>query len=156
MRNAKFLKHSAFKQRYTMNENNKGNKNEKKSGLKTAILWIVVILIFSMDIFGESMLTFLGVIFAIGIPIVAVFFIFGVVLKKNNGAANENKRSYAPKREYTAPDRQYYDSDCMEADTGHDHDRRAEQLESFYKNGLIDKEEYELMAERYERAGYGR
>ena len=49
------------------------------------------------------------------------------------------------------PERKYYDSTCMEADSKHDHDRRLEQLDNFLKSGIIDKEEYKILLEKYQR-----
>lgn len=138
-----------------MNEKKSGNKNEKGGGLKTVLTVAVFILIFCADIFGEAMPAIIGIVFAIAVPIAIVYFIAKAA--KKNGGGTEKKHGTAPApRKYTAPERQYYDSDCMQASTGHDHERRLEQLDSFLKNGLIDRKEYELMLERYERMGYGK
>lgn len=55
----------------------------------------------------------------------------------------------APKA--SAPERKYYDSTCMEADSKHDHDRRIEQLDNFLKDGIIGKEEYRILLARYQK-----
>lgn len=137
-----------------MNENNKNKKSDKKSG-KSVWIWITAAIIFFADILGEALPTVLGFLLIFAVPIGIIVVVIYAEKKKKGKAGAERAYSPEPKK-YTAPDREYYDSDCMEADTGHDHDRRAEQLEAFLKNGLIDKEEYEMMKSRYERMGYGR
>ncbi|MCF0138126.1 MAG: hypothetical protein HUJ66_07170 [Oscillospiraceae bacterium] len=55
----------------------------------------------------------------------------------------------APQPEETR--RKYYDSTCMEQSTQHDHDRRMEQLDSFLKDGIIDRTEYRILKAKYEQ-----
>lgn len=139
-----------------MNGNNAGKK--KGNGCLTAIIWAAVILIFSADILGEISPSLLGLLLIFAVPIIIVVLVARSE-KRKVAAARQQTPQYRPapsQQQYNAPVREYYDSDCMQADTGHDHDRRAEQLEAFLKNGLIDKEEYEMMKSRYERMGYGR
>jgi len=38
----------------------------------------------------------------------------------------------------------------------HDHQKRIAQLEVFLKNGIIDKKEYAILKERYEKINYER
>lgn len=45
----------------------------------------------------------------------------------------------------------YYDSTCMQANAEHDHNRRMEQLRDFLKDGIIDKEEYNILLAKYQR-----
>lgn len=45
----------------------------------------------------------------------------------------------------------YYDSTCMQANSEHDHNRRMEQLRDFLKDGIIDKEEYNILLAKYQR-----
>ena len=49
------------------------------------------------------------------------------------------------------PQRKYYDSTCMQAETAHDHNRRLEQLKDFLKDGIIEKEEYEILLAKYQQ-----
>lgn len=148
-----------------MNENKNGSKKENK-GCLSRFIWIGVILIFFLDIIAEAVPVSLGILLTIAIPIAFVAFIVYADKKSKASKASDKPRNVQrpvapPQRQYTQasytpPQRQYYDSDCMQASTGHDHERRLEQLDAFYKNGLIDKEEYEMMKSRYERMGYGR
>ena len=48
-------------------------------------------------------------------------------------------------------ERKYYDSTCMSASSEHDHNRRLEQLNDFLKDGIIDREEYRILLQRYEQ-----
>ncbi len=138
-----------------MNGNNTGKK--KGSGCLTAVIWAAVIFIFSADILGELAPTILGFLLIFAAPLIIVILVVRNEKRKKAAAAAQQPPQYRPApQQYNAPAREYYDSDCMQADTGHDHDRRAEQLEAFLENGLIDKEEYEMMKSRYERMGYGR
>lgn len=148
-----------------MNENKSGNKKENK-GCLSRVIWIGVILIFFLDIIGGAMPASLGILLTIAIPIAFVAFIVYADKKSKASKASDKPRNVQrpvapPQRQYTQasytpPQRQHYDSDCMQASTGHDHERRLEQLDAFLKNGLIDRNEYELMLERYERMGYGK
>ena len=63
---------------------------------------------------------------------------------------NAPKKPAAPARS-AEPERKYYDSTCMEANTRHDHDRRIEQLDNFLKSGIIDREEYKILLAKYQR-----
>ncbi len=59
------------------------------------------------------------------------------------------ERNYVPAQS-EEPQRKYYDSTCMQADTQHDHDRRLEQLKDFLKDGIIGKEEYNILLAKYQ------
>lgn len=50
-----------------------------------------------------------------------------------------------------APERTFYDSDCMDWDTQHDHDRRMEQLDNFLANGIISRREYNILVGHFEQ-----
>ena len=57
----------------------------------------------------------------------------------------------APTVKTATQERKYYDSTCMTASSEHDHNRRLEQLRDFLKDGIIDREEYNILLERYEQ-----
>ena len=59
----------------------------------------------------------------------------------------KQQRTFTPE----AQERRYYDSDCETAMSEHDHDRRMEQLNDFLKSGIIGREEYQILKERYSR-----
>lgn len=48
-------------------------------------------------------------------------------------------------------ERRYYDSTCMQECSRHDHDRRMEQLDTFLKDGIISREEYKILQQRYQQ-----
>ena len=58
-------------------------------------------------------------------------------------------KTSAPERK--PQERKYYDSTCMTASSEHDHNQRLEQLDAFLKDGIIEKEEYRILREKYER-----
>ena len=59
----------------------------------------------------------------------------------------KEQRTFTPE----AQERRYYDSDCEMMMSKHDHDRRMEQLDDFLKSGLIGREEYQILKERYSK-----
>lgn len=136
-----------------MNGNN-SNKQNNAGCLKSAVFWIVIGVIFFA---GELAQEMNGVVFILIAVAAAIAVPVLLAARKKSTAArpseSESSPAEAPQRPMrpSAPAREYYDSDCMRASTGHDHDRRIEQLDAFLANGLITKEEYAMMQERYER-----
>ena len=57
-----------------------------------------------------------------------------------------------PARPQAAPVRVYNDR-IREEDAARDRQRRLKQLEEFYKNGFVDREEYRVLRQRYEQEG---
>ncbi len=61
------------------------------------------------------------------------------------------EKAFSPERT-----RRRRDDNCDYGDINHqyshDHQRRMEQLDSFLKNGIIDRAEYNVLKERYQRA----
>ncbi len=135
-----------------MNGNN-SNKQNNAGCLKSAVFWIVIGVIFFAGELAQEMSGVLFIIIAIAAAIAVPVLL--AAKKKSTSAKPEGNESSpaAPQRPMrpSAPAREYYDSDCMRTSTGHDHDRRIEQLDAFLANGLITKEEYAMMQERYER-----
>ena len=82
-------------------------------------------------------------------------------VNKKPAPAKENPQrpAYVPKQptaNTSAPERKpqeskYYDSTCITASSEHDHNQRLEQLDAFLKDGIIEKEEYRILKEKYER-----
>ena len=77
---------------------------------------------------------------------------------KSKPAAKPAQKPFsAPKpaaRPAAAPvmqERRYYDSTCMQECSRHDHDRRMEQLDTFLKDGIISREEYKILQQRYQQ-----
>ncbi len=135
-----------------MNGNN-SNKQNNAGCLKSAVFWIVIGVIFFAGELAQEMNGMLFILIAVAAAIAVPVLLAS---RKKSGAARPNGSEPAPAAperpmRSPVPEREYYDSDCMRASTGHDHDRRIEQLDAFLENGLITKEEYALMQERYER-----
>lgn len=147
--------------------NNK-NKPEKKNSKGGLIFAGILILLSIMDDMGDDAASIIGVVICI-----AVFFGICALI----GAANKKKKSKStssavnaerktarknqtdnipykkpePTTEKAEPARKYYDSDCEQMSTQHDHDRRMEQLDGFLKDGIIGREEYEILKTKYMR-----
>lgn len=135
-----------------MNGNN-SNKQNNAGCLKSAVFWIVIGVIFFAGELAQEM-NGLGFILIAAAAAIAVPVLLAARKKSTAARPSESESSpSAPQRPMrpSAPAREYYDSDCMRASTGHDHDRRAEQLDAFLKDGLITKEECAMMQERYEK-----
>lgn len=135
-----------------MNGNN-SNKPNKNSKLASELVWLIL---FVLLIVGKVSRGIGGPVFVvIGLFAAVTVLVLSIARKKSTAARPSESESSpsAPQRPMrpSAPAREYYDSDCMRASTGHDHDRRAEQLDAFLKDGLITKEEYAMMQERYEK-----
>lgn len=136
-----------------MNGNN-SNKPNKNSKLASELVWLILLVLL---IVGKVSRGIGGPVFAvIGLFAAVTVLVLSIARKKSTAARqseSESSPAAAPQRPMrpSAPAREYYDSDCMRASTGHDHDRRVEQLDAFLEDGLITKEEYALMQERYEK-----
>lgn len=132
------------------NNSNKANKNSK---LTSELVWLILLVLL---IVGKVSRGIGGPVFAvIGLFAAVTVLVLSIARKKSTAARPSESESSpaAPQRPMhpSAPAREYYDSDCMRASTGHDHDRRVEQLDAFLEDGLITKEEYAMMQERYEK-----
>lgn len=136
-----------------MNGNN-SNKPNKNSKLASELVWLILLVLL---IVGKVSRGIGGPVFAvIGLFAAVAVLVLSIARKKSTAARpseSESSPAEAPQRPMrtSAPAREYYDSDCMRASTGHDHDRRVEQLDAFLEDGLISKEEYAMMQERYEK-----
>ena len=64
----------------------------------------------------------------------------------------EEDKVYVPMQD-NGPNRTYYDSDEVFDNRERDKMRRIAQLKVFLENGIIEKDEYRVLLERYEREG---
>lgn len=137
--------------------NSVDKKKEKKPSYGGLIAFIIIILISALDRVSGDSETF-------AIVAVAVIFFFALIAvvgkaKKGKKAAKpvpQAKKSPAkdaiPKAApVSAPVRKYYDSDCQKMSADHDHNRRLEQLEGFLRDGIISREEYNILKGKYMR-----
>lgn len=137
-----------------MNGNN-SNKQNNAGCLKSAVFWIVIGVIFFAGELAQEMNGVVFILIAVAAAI-AVPVLLAARKKSTAARPSESESESSPAAPQSpmrpsAPAREYYDSDCMRASTGHDHDRRVEQLDAFLEDGLITKEEYAMMQERYEK-----
>lgn len=125
--------------------NDREKEKRKKGG--GAVGWLIAVII---AIFFEIMdeidmdVRFLGVL----VVLIAIVFIAAVgifLFKKIKSALGSAAQSPAPLQ------RQYYEENADGRNSQRDQQRRLAQLDDFLKNGIIDKEEYEVLRSRYER-----
>lgn len=76
--------------------------------------------------------------------------------RARNGAIPHRHSRQQEDRPLPAPQRSFspavYDENLREDSSRRDRERRLRQLEDFYKNGIIEKEEYLLLKNRYSKS----
>ena len=125
--------------------------NKKKKPTPYALILVVLAVLFNVAADADSLSIGISAIFA---AILAVVF----AAKKLFGAKS-GERSTAAAGKAAVPQREaalHFDlskerSEGKYASYDHDTAHRLEQLDSFLKNGIIDKKEYRLLKERYLR-----
>lgn len=128
------------------------NKKKKKP---TPYVLILVVLAVLFNVAADADALSIG-IFAIFAAIFAVGTAVVIIAKKLLGAKSGERSTAAPGKT-AAPQREtalHFDfskerSEGKYASYDHDTAHRLEQLDSFLKNGIIDKKEYRLLKERY-------
>ena len=132
--------------------NSDDNKKNKKPTPYALILVILAVLFnVAADADALSNGTFFLVVVILALVTAAV-----VIVKKLLGAKSGERSTAAPGKA-AAPQREtalHFDlskerSEGKYASYDHDTAHRLEQLDSFLKNGIIDKKEYRLLKERY-------
>ena len=127
--------------------------NKKKKPTPYALILAVLVVLFNVAADADALS--IG-IFAIFAAILAVGTAAVIIAKKLLGAKS-GERSTAASGKTAAPQREaalHFDfskerSEGKYASYDHDTAHRLEQLDSFLKNGIIDKKEYRLLKERY-------
>ena len=127
--------------------------NKKKKPTPYALILVVLAVLFNVaadaDALSIGIFAIFAAIFAVGTAVV-------IIAKKLLGAKS-GERSTAASGKTAAPQREtalHFDfskdrSEGKYASYDHDTAHRLEQLDSFLKNGIIDKKEYRLLKERY-------
>ena len=123
--------------------------NKKKKPTPYALILAVLVVLFNVAADADALSIGISAIFA---AILAVVF----AAKKLLGAKSGERSTAAPGKA-AAPQREaalHFDlskerSEGKYASYDHDTAHRLEQLDSFLKNGIIDKKEYRLLKERY-------
>ena len=124
--------------------NQKKNENKLNKAGKTILYTFILMVV--MGIFSDASGSIIGVVAVIlivaGIAALAFYFV-----KK----ANKPKEEAPVTRSYTTHEssqpRKYDPAEIKDRDSR----RRLEQLDSFLRNGVIDKKEYAVLRARYQR-----
>lgn len=140
--------------------NNRKRKNNKGSlgGL------IAIVLVFLLNIAGTGVGSQLIAVLIVLAAVIAVILAVVVIIKKALGKVNISSpravklSSYLNREEKTAEENVFtrrepvvnsYDERAQENNFRRDQARRLAQLDAFLKNGLIEKEEYNILKSRY-------
>ena len=133
-----------------MNSSGKKSKGKGAGGV-----FAVLLLVMALNFIAGGEYDAVIPIILIAAVIAAVVFL-PKALKKKDGSAGSVKNEeaavtdkvYVPLHE--EPAKQYYDSSDVFDNSVRDRERRIQQLKVFLKNGLIDKDEYNVLLYRYE------
>lgn len=127
--------------------------NKKKKPTPYALILVVLAVLFNVAADADALSngTFFLVVVILALVTAAV-----VIVKKLLGAKSGERSTTVPGKA-AAPQREtalHFDlskerSEGKYASYDHDTAHRLEQLDSFLKNGIIDKKEYRLLKERY-------
>lgn len=160
-----------------MDEKKRTENKQRSSGSRTfsgIVIYLIALFLISLSRSGVGNRAVFGVLVTFIIAGAAVAIAFkrsmAAIAKKKEG---EKKPSFSalsqmprmqrsngqvspaqpkPARPQAAPAPTYHDK-IREEDAARDRQRRLKQLEDFYKNGIVDKEEYRLLRKRYEQEG---
>lgn len=123
--------------------NQKKNENKLNKAGKTVLYTFILLALMSFGAEGGSRIigVLAVILIAAGVAALAIFF----VKKANKPGENGAARSYTT-HENSQP-RKYDPAEIQDRDSR----RRLEQLDSFLKNGIIDKQEYAVLRARYQR-----
>lgn len=123
--------------------------NKKKKPTPYALILAVLVVLFNVAADADSLSIGISAIFA---AILAVVFAAKKLLGEKSGerSTTASAKAAAPQRETALHfDLSKERSEGKYASYDHDTAHRLEQLDSFLKNGIIDKKEYRLLKERY-------
>jgi len=141
------------------------NKNRKKKSSLGGIIGTIVLLLLSIAGNGDGIMAM-----AIIILIVVAAIMFFVGKKIADAAGNIPQPFEKAKSIFTSsawnsdvppedevfvarsPEIRSYDENAAERNFNRDKERRIRQLEVFLKNGIIEKDEYRFLRDRYERS----
>lgn len=146
-----------------MNDRERQNSKKNQSGGGKGILTVIgaIVLMNVISAGGGSVIWFiLAIALIIAIMVIAVKAMKKAAQKNSAGSApvqwtrpDNDRRQNAPKsaeRPVYTPQTVYNENASAE-NFQRDRQRRIAQLDGFLKNGIIDKEEYEVLLSRYER-----
>ena len=124
--------------------NQKKNENKLNKAGKTVLYTFILMVVMGVLSDGDmGIIGVLAVIFiAVGVAALVIYFV---------KQANKSKEETTVTRGYTTHDnsqpRKYDPAEIKDRDSR----RRLEQLDSFLRNGIIDKREYAVLRAKYQR-----
>ena len=124
--------------------NQKKNENKLNKAGKTVLYTFILMVVMGVLSDGDmGIIGVLSVIFiAVGVAALVIYFV---------KQANKSKEEATVTRGYTTHDnsqpRKYDPAEIKDRDSR----RRLEQLDSFLRNGIIDKREYAVLRAKYQR-----
>lgn len=136
---------------------NSDDKKKKKKPTPYALILVVLAVLFNIAADADALSIGIFAVFAVIFAVVTA----AVIIAKKLLGAKSGERSTTSPGKAAAPQREaalHFDSSKERSEgkyAAYDHDtaHRLEQLDSFLKNGIIDKKEYRLLKERYLRGG---
>lgn len=126
-----------------MNKDKKNENKLNKAGKTILYTFLLLVVMGFLNDGSGSIIGVMAVIFiAVGVAALAFYFV---------KQANKPKKEVPVTRSYTTHDssqpRKYDPAEIKDRDSR----RRLEQLDSFLRNGVIDKKEYAVLRARYQR-----
>ena len=147
-----------------MNNDRKNTANNKKAPLIFLAVYICVMVINAIAGSGSGSSDLVVGVIAVMVVVWVVFFLFFRNVMKNKKGAPA--KGFAKKANVEFSDgtaglvqrmAERDEEDCEYGEENHkyshDDEKRLAQLDSFLKNGIIDKEEYQVLKKRYSQSG---
>ena len=135
------------------------NNDKNKKTSKTGSSWIALVILFFVTLFSGAEKKdgiFFYIVYVFIFVCSAMIILALIKTKLAKRADRAGTKSAAAEEKYAARDEKavHFDAERQSGDSkysGYDHDtaHRLEQLDSFYKNGIVDKKEYKQLRERY-------
>lgn len=122
--------------------------NQKKSDPKSAIIVFVVIIAFAVfGAVGDGKYIFPAVVLGVGVLIACS----AAISKKKKTEDKTLKRMSEHEVKTPAFSSRDEEEEALHCTCAHGKQRYLDQAAMFYKNGLIDRDEYKAMCERYNK-----
>lgn len=133
--------------------NNRDRKNNKSSTISVGIIVIAVLLmeaITSAAVGGGDIIGIIAVVLFVGI----LGFAVALALAKKKGVAKHGSMYHAERAKEKARHifmREEFDEEAVKCTHPRGRDKYIHQLDNFLANGIIDKSEYRVLKERYDK-----
>ena len=131
------------------------SNGKKSTGRGTGGVFAVIAIIMLLNLIADGAYEIAVPLIIAAAVVIAAVGLVKAYKKKNSGEhSSRNKEESVTDREYVPvheePAKQYYDSSDVFDNSLRDKERRIRQLKVFLKNGIIDKDEYNVLLYRYE------